>query len=94
MMDPDLWTEPDRFAPDRFSSNRAEDQRHKFAWAPFGGGAHKCIGMHFSLMEVKAVVAAFFRRYRIEKTGGPTAWQRLPIPRPKDGLPVRLRPAA
>ncbi|MEL6126336.1 MAG: cytochrome P450, partial [Pseudomonadota bacterium] len=78
-----------------FSSNRAEDQSHRFAWSPFGGGAHKCIGMHFSLMEVKAVTAAFFRRFRISRARpGPTAWQRLPIPRPKDGLPVNLRRVA
>ncbi|MEL6426069.1 MAG: cytochrome P450 [Pseudomonadota bacterium] len=95
MMDPEFWTDPERFDPDRFSSNRAEDQSHRFAWSPFGGGAHKCIGMHFSLMEVKAVTAAFFRRFRISRARpGPTAWQRLPIPQPKDGLPVNLRRVA
>ena len=42
-----FWHDPDVFDPERFAPERAEDKAHKYAWAPFGGGAHKCIGMHF-----------------------------------------------
>ncbi len=45
--DPALWTDPERFDPDRFSPERAEDRVHRFAWMPFGGGVHKCIGLYF-----------------------------------------------
>ncbi|WP_102110175.1 cytochrome P450 [Oceaniglobus roseus] len=93
MMSPELYPDPARFDPGRFSSSRAEDKRHRFAWTPFGGGAHKCIGMHFSTLQVKLLVACLLPRCRIELAGSPApVWQRLPIPRPRDGLPVVLRP--
>jgi cytochrome P450 len=50
------WRDPDTFDPERFSDGRREDTSHKYAWAPFGGGVHKCIGMHFGSMEVKAIM--------------------------------------
>ena len=33
---------------------------------PFGGGVHKCIGMHFGRAEVKALVHRILLSYRIE----------------------------
>ena len=93
MLSPEHWSDPEAFDPDRFSPNRAEDRSHRFAWAPFGGGAHKCIGLHFSTMQVKAFTVALLRRHRIERaTRGPVAWQRMPMPKPRGGLPVRLAP--
>ena len=86
-----LWSNATLFDPDRFSDNRAEDRRHRFAWAPFGGGAHKCIGMHFATMQVRAFVHQFLQHYEVRlPEGDPTRWQALPIPKPKDGLPVIL----
>ncbi|WP_299845507.1 cytochrome P450 [uncultured Jannaschia sp.] len=93
MLSSKLYTDPLRFDPDRFSPNRAEDRRHRFAWTPFGGGAHKCIGLHFSTMQVKLFTASLLRRVRIGLPEGPEVeWQRMPIPRPKGGLPVVLSP--
>lgn len=91
MRDPTLWSEPDQFDPDRFSPNRAEDQSHRFAWSPFGGGAHKCIGMHFAVMQVKAFTFQFLRQYRIRLPADyAPRWQPIPIPKPRDGLPVTI----
>ena len=47
---PDWWKSPDTFDPSRFSEEVAEHRKHAFMWIPFGGGAHKCIGMHFARM--------------------------------------------
>ncbi|WP_425072322.1 cytochrome P450 [Sagittula sp. S175] len=89
--DPAFWTNPDDFDPDRFSENRAEDRSHRFAWAPFGGGAHKCIGMHFSTMQVKAFCHALLPTRRIARAdSGEIHWKRMPIPRPDGGLRVVL----
>lgn len=90
MLSQTFFTDPTRFDPDRFSPERAEDQRHKFAWAPFGGGAHKCIGMHFATLQVKLFVATLLRQRRIKRAGTAPEWQRMPIPKPKGGLPVTL----
>ncbi|WP_245624888.1 cytochrome P450 [Jannaschia seosinensis] len=95
MLSPEFYTDPERFDPSRFSPNRAEDQVHKFARTLFGGGAHKCIGMHFSTLQVKLFIATLLRERRVElasPTG--TEWQRMPIPRPKNGLPIVLHPVA
>ena len=90
--DPALWSDPLAFDPDRFLPGRAEDRRHRFAWAPFGGGVHKCLGLHFAMMQAKAFSFRFLRHWRVALADGrPTRWRTVPIPKPVDGLPVVLR---
>src|SRR3546814_4902419 len=48
----DYWPEPEKFGPMRFSPEGAKG-RHKYAWVPFGGGAHMCLGLHFAYMQAK-----------------------------------------
>ncbi len=85
------WTHPDRFDPDRFAPGRDEHRNHKYAWAPFGGGAHKCIGLHFAGLQVKMLLVTLLRRYRVTlATPDETVWQSVPIPKPQGGLPVVL----
>ena len=87
---PEYWDEPECFDPMRFT-REAEKARHKYAWVPFGGGAHMCLGLHFAYMQVKVLMAQLLKRYRIELApGGSEAWQPWPIPKPKDGLRVEL----
>ena len=67
--------------------------RHKYAWVPFGGGAHMCLGLHFAYMQTKILMAHLLTRYRVEvEEGYDPAWQAWPIPQPKDGLRVTLKP--
>jgi cytochrome P450 len=84
------WPEPERFDPMRFSPEEARG-RHKYAWAPFGGGAHMCLGLHFAYMQVKILLWHMLRAHRIDvaATSG-VEWQAWPIPKPRDGLPVAL----
>lgn len=92
MMTPEIFPEPDRFDPDRFTADRAEDRQHKFAWSPFGGGAHKCIGLHFSTIQVKAFMVQFLQRYRVTMDAADLPkWRDLPTPVPTNGLPITLR---
>ncbi|MGH3242274.1 MAG: cytochrome P450 [Spirillospora sp.] len=87
----DWWPDPDTFDPGRFSPERREDKVHKYAWSPFGGGAHKCIGMYFAGMQVKSILHQLLLRYRWsvpERYEMPLDTTSLPSP--KDGLPVRL----
>jgi len=89
---PEIWNNPDAFEPDRFSPQRAEDKKHNFAWVPFSKGAHMCIGLHFAYMQVKAVMYQFIRRYEFSLPENHLVkMQELPIPKPKDKLPLRLR---
>ncbi|WP_375490186.1 cytochrome P450 [uncultured Jatrophihabitans sp.] len=90
---PHVWPDPERFDPERFAEGRREDKVHRYAYVPFGGGIHKCIGMFFGGMEVKAVMHQLLQRYRLTLPPGyrmPVDWSSLP--RPRDGLPIELRP--
>lgn len=90
--DENLWTSPERFDPERFSPDRAEDKTHPFAWMPFGGGAHKCIGLNFAHIEIKLIMHNLLLTH--EWTVPPGYQWKLDyttLPVPKDGLPVRLR---
>ena len=89
---PSLWTEPFTFDPERFSPARAEHRRHAYAYLPFGGGAHLCIGQHFADMEVKAVMHQVLRRWRWTVPADyRMPYQLVPIAKPKDGLPITLQ---
>ena len=89
---PSLWSDPQRFDPERFSPARQEDKRHAFAWVPFGGGVHVCIGQHFATLQVKAIMHQLLLRYRWSiEPGYRMPYQLVPIAKPRDGLPVTLQ---
>lgn len=84
----EYWPDPARFDPMRFTPEAVKG-RHKYAWIPFGGGAHMCLGLHFAYMQVKVLMAQLLTRYEIAiEHGYEPQWQPWPIPRPKDGLKV------
>jgi len=91
---PELWTDPERFDPERFAEPRSEHKRHRYAFAPFGGGAHKCIGMVFGQLEIKTVMHRLLRRYRLElpHPGYRPLYDYGGMPVPVDGMPIVLRP--
>lgn len=86
------WPDPETFDPLRFEPEQVK-ARHKYAWVPFGGGAHMCLGLHFAYMQIKILMWHMLRTHRIEiGEGSGEKWQAWPIPKPRDGLPVRLVP--
>jgi cytochrome P450 len=90
----EIWPEPDRFDPLRFT-DEAQRGRHRFAWVPFGGGAHMCLGLHFAYMQAKCFARHFLQNLTVSLTPGTTPqWQMWPIPKPRDGLRVTLSPLA
>ena len=90
---PTLWAAADSFDPSRFDEPRREDKQHRYAHMAFGGGVHKCIGMHFGRAEVKALVHRILLEYRIEVPANyEVTWDMTSLPNPEDGLPVTLEP--
>ncbi len=84
------WPDAMAFDPLRFTPENAAG-RHKYAWVPFGGGAHMCIGLHFAYMQTKIFFFHLLRAHRIVlDPGAREDWQIFPIPKPRDGLPVRI----
>jgi cytochrome P450 len=90
---PDIWPDPEKFDPMRFT-DEAQRGRHRFAWVPFGGGAHMCLGLHFAYMQAKCFARHFLQNLSVSLEPGYTPdWQMWPIPKPRDGLRVTLKPA-
>lgn len=87
---PEYWPEPDKFDPMRFTPEQVRE-RHKYAWVPFGGGAHMCLGLHFAYMQAKIFFHHLLTTHRVVLAEGyDPEWQPWPIPKPKDGLHIRL----
>ncbi len=60
---------PGEFLPERFAPER-EGRRHPFAYFPFGGGPHACIGKAFATAEAVLALAAVLQRYRLTLAPG------------------------
>lgn len=62
---PGFWHDPDRFEPERFRPHQEENTRASHASVPFGGGPRVCIGQHFAMMELVAILAILAGRYHV-----------------------------
>ncbi|MBK8375077.1 MAG: cytochrome P450 [Sphingomonadales bacterium] len=88
---PEYWEDPERFDPLRFTPENSKG-RHKYAWVPFGGGAHMCLGLHFAYMQMKLFIHHLLTQVSVETAEGYVPeWQPWPIPKPADGLKVTMR---
>jgi cytochrome P450 len=88
----DIWPEPEKFDPMRFTEE-AQRGRHRFAWVPFGGGAHMCLGLHFAYMQAKCFARHLLQNISVSLPHGyKPEWQMWPIPKPRDGLRVTVKP--
>ena len=86
---PDFWENAEEFQPERFLSENAQN-RPLFAYFPFGGGARKCIGNHFALMEAQIVTATIAQRFQPEYAGDDPDLDPTFALRPKNGLQLRF----
>ncbi|WP_372365564.1 cytochrome P450 [Candidatus Uabimicrobium sp. HlEnr_7] len=59
---PDLYSDPQLFFPQRF----IEKQYNSYEFVPFGGGARRCLGMHFALYEMKIVIAQIISNFQLQ----------------------------
>ena len=65
---PEVYREPERFDPDRFSDARHEDE-NPYAYTAFGGGKHRCLGMNFAFLQIKTMVTSLLRAFDFELAG-------------------------
>lgn len=80
-----VFTNPDLYDPDRFSSQRSEDRRTPFSLAGFGGGSHKCPGVSFAFNFMKVLFSLLLERYTLELT--------VPDPQPDYGSSIARPPS-
>jgi cytochrome P450 len=87
---PEYWERPDEFLPERWLHEEAEKQRPRFAYLPFGGGPHLCIGNAFALMEATLVLATLAPRFQARLVGEMPAPQYGVLARPAGDVPMTL----
>ncbi|AMY17782.1 MULTISPECIES: cytochrome P450 [Nocardiaceae] len=83
------WPDPERWDPSRFDGRPLP---HKYAWQPFGGGVHTCLGQFFSQIEIVMVLHHLLRTFTWtvpNPSATPIDFTSLPYPR--DGQPIDLR---
>ena len=88
--DPLRWSDPDTFAPGRWTPGVAEEATRSLRWMPFGAGQRKCIGEHFAMMEAIIVLAAVLRAYDVTATGPMPSPDPSVTLRPKGDAPLRF----
>jgi cytochrome P450 len=94
-LDARMFSERERFDPERFAPGRAEHEKHLHAFVPHGAGletGHKCPGTDYATVFMQVFLVRLLRDYAWEL---PTqdlgyAWGGIP-PEPKDGLRAQLR---
>lgn len=85
-----FFDRPEEFIPERFSEENV-GRIPKYAYMPFGAGAHQCIGNGFAMMATRLILATVVQRYHLQVEDGY-------VPRPRsvvtmgisNKLPVRL----
>ncbi len=87
---PEFWPDPERFDPDRFLPE-AVAARPRFAWYPFLGGPHQCIGQEFAMMEATLAVAMVAQAFRLRLAPGAVVEPKPMLTlRPRSGVPMIL----
>lgn len=80
----EFWRSPAEFDPTRFVA--PSGPVHRYAYFPFAGGRHQCLGMHLAMMEGILIVARLSKRFRVRPIAGQSV-------RPLAGITLRQSPA-
>ncbi len=59
---PEVFPEPGRYIPERFSPER-DESRNPHSLIGFGGGVHRCAGVNFAYLEMKVVLSLLLQHY-------------------------------
>lgn len=91
-MDPEIYPNPEKFDPDRFTPEQIES-RHSMAFLPFGEGGRSCIGRQFGKLVVKLTIIELLRCFRFSvsaKTDIPMKLEPTQINVPKGEIFLRV----
>lgn len=86
---PGHWDQPHEFKPERFAPDQPRPEPYTFL--PFGGGSRNCIGMAFSQVEIKVVLAQILRKFDLSFSGKPVRVKMSATLEPAGRVPITLR---
>jgi cytochrome P450 family 135 len=85
---PELFEDPGAFRPERF----IEHPPDAYAYLPFGGGAHRCLGAALAMLELELFIDALVNRVELAPDGPPARPVRRGVTlAPGNGGRVRVR---
>lgn len=90
LRDPDYFTDPNDFKPERFSADSTE-KIHPFANIPFSAGPRNCIGQKFAMAEMKSTISKMLRHFELLPLGTPVRASVSVILRTVDGTKMGLK---
>ncbi|CAL8118535.1 unnamed protein product [Orchesella dallaii] len=95
--DPEIWSEPYRFDPDRFEDNAKKSYGNNMQWIPFGTGPRNCIGARFALLNLKFTLCSVLRKFKVVPASNHHSFKlKLKVPSvtivPEEGIPLRFLP--
>ena len=64
--DPDYWSNPDQFIPERFLKENKADLPDKGCYIPFGFGPKLCIAQNLALHQAPLLLALMIKHYQID----------------------------
>ncbi len=86
---PELYPEPKRFLPERWS--RIDPSPYEYL--PFSAGPRMCLGASFAMLEIKLVIAMVVQRYRLTLVPGARIDRQVRLTlSSKHGMPMVVRP--
>ncbi|MCA9980973.1 MAG: cytochrome P450 [Anaerolineales bacterium] len=89
---PEIWTEPEKFDPERWAHGREEQKNWPLSYIPFGGGPRICLGANLAMAEMRLTLAMLLQQYEWELVPDQNlTYDYLPFPRPQSGVRVYFR---
>ncbi|XP_004454004.1 cytochrome P450 3A12-like isoform X1 [Dasypus novemcinctus] len=85
--DPEIWPEPEKFRPERFSKENKESI-DPYTYMPFGAGPRNCIGMRFALINIKLAVTSLLQHFSFK----PCKETQIPLKFSHQGLLMPTKP--
>ncbi|XP_067296554.1 cytochrome P450 3A30-like isoform X2 [Pseudorasbora parva] len=92
--DPDYWSDPESFKPERFTKGNKETI-DPYMYMPFGLGPRNCIGMRFAQVTMKLAIVEVLQRFDVsvcEETQVPLELGFSGLLAPKDPIKLKLMP--
>ena len=89
---PECFPEPERFDIGRYGPDRAE-HRQPYVYAPFGLGAHRCLGNGFAEVQIAATMATLLHEVdlALDRTGYNLKTTQMPLPAPDRSFRVCVK---
>lgn len=88
---PRLWTDPDRFWPERWDRDRPGYRRpSNYEYLPFGMGARRCLGSNLARAEITASLARLLQRADLDLLSRDVEPSGFTAMSPRGGMRIRV----